>query len=363
MKTPAIEEVRTDVYRVPTDGVEADGTFTWDATTLVVVHVSAGGVHGLGYTYGAAATGALIDEMLADRVRGRDAFDIPAAFVEMSKTLRNAGRPGIGAMAVAAVDTALWDLKARLLSLPLVRLLGQVREAIPLYGSGGFTSYPLERLARQLGEWAAAGFQFVKMKVGREPSADSERVRAAREAIGPDVGLFVDANGAYARKQALMMADAFGGFDVRWFEEPVCSDDLEGLRLLRDEGPPGMEIAAGEYGYEPVYFRRMLQAQAIDVLQADVTRCGGITGLLQVDALCRAFGVPLSAHTAPALHLHPCGALPSLVHLEYFHDHARIEQMLFDGAVPPRAGQLAPDLVRPGHGLTFKEAQAARYRI
>jgi L-alanine-DL-glutamate epimerase-like enolase superfamily enzyme len=199
------------------------------------------------------------------------------------------------------------------------------------------------------------------MKVGREPARDLERVAAAREAIGPQTKLFVDANGAYDRKQALAFAQEFAAQRVSWFEEPVSSDDLEGLRLIRDRGPPGMEIAAGEYGYDAPYFRRMLSA--VDVLQADVTRCAGITGFLQADALCLAKGMPLSAHCAPALHLHPCCAATSLRHLEYFHDHARIERMLFDGVVEPQDGDLKPDLSRAGHGLTLRDADARRHAI
>jgi L-alanine-DL-glutamate epimerase-like enolase superfamily enzyme len=199
------------------------------------------------------------------------------------------------------------------------------------------------------------------MKVGREPERDPHRVKVAREAIGEDVELFVDANGAYGRKQALAMADTFSKFGVTWFEEPVSSDDLEGLHLIRDQGPPGMAIAAGEYGYDLPYFRNMLLAQAVDVLQADATRCAGITGFLQVGALCEAFCMPLSAHTGPTIHAHPCCALGRVRDIEYFHDHVRIESMFFDGAQQAVDGRLHPDLSRPGLGIELKRADAARY--
>jgi L-alanine-DL-glutamate epimerase-like enolase superfamily enzyme len=264
-------------------------------------------------------------------------------------------------MAIAAVDTALWDLKAKLLEIPLAALLGPARTAIPVYGSGGFTSYTTERLQQQLGGWADSGMRYVKMKVGREPERDLERVDAARTAIGESTQLFVDANGAYTRKQALALAQGYAEIGVTWFEEPVSSDDLAGLRLLRDHGPPGMAITAGEYGYDLPYFRRMLQAQAVDVLQADATRCAGITGFLGAAALCEAFGIPLSSHCAPALHLPLCCAARPAIHLEYFHDHARLERLLFDGAAEPDQGLLAPDLSRPGLGLEFKEQDALCY--
>jgi L-alanine-DL-glutamate epimerase-like enolase superfamily enzyme len=358
---PAIEAVDVATYAIPTDALESDGTFVWDRTTLVVVEISAGGVRGLGYTYAAAATAAIVRETLAKLVLGADVFAIPAMNARMLEAIRNLGRPGIVATAISAVDSALWDAKARLLQLPLAALLGMARSGVPVYGSGGFTSYTTGRLQEQLGGWAAEGMQLVKMKVGRDAGADPARVHAARAAIGDRAQLFVDANGAYTRKQALALALRFADDDVRWFEEPVSSDDLDGLRLIRDRAPAGMDIAAGEYGFDPFYFRRMLDAGAVDVLQADATRCGGVSGFLAAHALCDARGLPLSAHCAPALHVHLGCALPRVCHIEYFHDHQRIERMLFDGVTVPRDGLLAPDLGRPGFGLDLKRADAQRF--
>jgi L-alanine-DL-glutamate epimerase-like enolase superfamily enzyme len=288
---------------------------------------------------------------------------IPAAWTAMVRAIRNLGRPGIASMAIAAVDAALWDLKARLLGLPLVTLLGASRARVAAYGSGGFTSYSEQRLREQLAAWAEGGFARVKMKVGRDPRADVSRVRVAREAIGAAVELFVDANGAHTKEQALAQAERFAAWGVSWFEEPVSSDDLEGLRWMCDRAPAGMSIAAGEYGYDAPYFRRMLEAGAVHVLQADATRCAGITGLLAVGALCDARNVRLSCHCAPALHAHAACAIPAVVHVEHFHDHARIEEMLFDGVVSPKRGELEPDLARPGNGLVFKARDAARFSL
>lgn len=359
----AIESIQVAAYTIPTDFPESDGTFTWDSTTLVLVEATAGGRTGIGFTYASTASAHLIRDQLAGAVQGCDACDIPAAWESMVRAIRNIGRPGVASTAIAAVDAALWDLKGRLLDLSLVALLGAVRESIPVYGSGGFTSYSIDQLREQLGGWAADGIRRVKMKIGRDPEADPERVRAAREAIGPEAELFVDANGACTRKQALALAERFAEHGVAWFEEPVSSDDLDGLRLLRDRGPAGMDIAAGEYGYDLFYFRRMLEAGAVDVLQVDATRCAGITEFLRAGALCTAWNVPLSAHTAPSIHAHPCCALAPAVHVEYFHDHARIERMLFDGALVPRDGSLFPDCSRPGLGLEFKRADAEQWRV
>jgi L-alanine-DL-glutamate epimerase-like enolase superfamily enzyme len=271
------------------------------------------------------------------------------------------GREGLAATAISAVDAAIWDLKARLLDLPLVSLLGPRRDAVPIYGSGGFTNYSDETLCAQLSCWSEQdGCRWVKMKVGADPDRDPQRVSAARRAVGK-AGLFVDANGAYSVRQALQLAEIFAQHDVAWLEEPVSSDDLAGLRMLRRRVPARMEIAAGEYGYTTDYFRRMLNAKAVDVQQADATRCGGFTGWLEAAALCEAHHIDLSGHCAPSLHLHAACAVPRLRHLEWFHDHVRIEQMLFDGAPAPRDGVIRPDLSRPGIGLAFKRQDAERF--
>ena len=356
-----ITESSVSVFTVPTEGPESDGTLEWTSTTLVITEVKAGRVSGLGYTYGHKAIAVLIQDMLLPLLRGRDAMDVMGNWVAMTRAVRNQGRPGIASMAIAAVDAALWDVKARLLDLPLVTLLGAVRDAVPVYGSGGFTSYPIDRLQRQLAGWVERGIRAVKMKVGRTPDEDPLRVLRAREAIGAEADLFVDANGAYSATQALAQAEAFADARVTWFEEPVSSDDLEGLRVVRDRAPAGMDIAAGEYGYELHYFRRMVEAGAVDVLQADATRCAGITGFLQAAALCDAYNLPLSSHTAAALHLHPCCAAPRVRHVEYFHDHERIERMLFDGIPELVNGMLRPDVSRAGLGIELKRADARRY--
>jgi L-alanine-DL-glutamate epimerase-like enolase superfamily enzyme len=358
----AVEGLEVGAYTIPTDQPEADGTLAWDSTTIVVAHAHGGGESGLGYTYADVATAKLIESKLAGIVTGCDAMAPQAAWESMVEQTRNLGRPGITSMAIAAVDVALWDLKARALGLPLSKLLGMAHERVAVYGSGGFTTYSAQRLAEQLAGWVEQGIPRVKMKVGSAPGEDPERVKLARGVIGEDAELFVDANGAYSRKQALELAEQFrGDAGVSWFEEPVSSEDLEGLRLLRDRAPAGMAIAAGEYGDDAPYFRRMIEAGAVDVLQADVTRCGGITELLRVGALCRAYNLPLSLHCGPAVHLHPASALEQFVHLEYFHDHVRIEHMLFDGVVEPVDGELTPDPDRPGMGLELKRQEAERY--
>jgi L-alanine-DL-glutamate epimerase-like enolase superfamily enzyme len=356
----AVDQVDVSAYTIPTDEPESDGTLEWDETTIVVVEVGAGGETGLGYTYGPKAVATLVEEKLADVLSGSDPMSVGGSWAEMGRQLRNAGRPGIGSMAIAAVDIALWDLKARLRGMPLVEALEAEGEAVPLYASGGFTSYSNERLAEQLGGWADAGFTRVKMKVGREPDRDPVRLDAARAAIGDEDELFVDANGAFSREQALDWADRLEReWDVSWFEEPVSSADFEGLRRVRERSR--LDVAAGEYVYVAADARNLLAAGAVDCLQADVTRCGGITGFLEVAALAEEHGIDLSAHCAPQVSVHACAAVSRLRHLEWFHDHVRVERLLFDGVLEPRDGELRPDRSRLGHGLELKRTDAARY--
>lgn len=361
---PPIGAVRAQAFTIPTDAPEADGTASWDSTTIIVVHAKAGDWEGIGYSYADSSVAMLVTSKLASVVAGLDAMAPPRAWRAMQVAVRNLGREGLAACAISAVDSALWDLKAKLLELPLAYLLGRYRDEVPIYGSGGFTSYDDAQLAEQLSGWVEQdGCRWVKMKVGTHADRDPTRVAVAKAAIG-DATLFVDANGAYGVKQAIDLAARFAGEQgVTWFEEPVSSDDLAGLRRVRNHAPPAMEVAAGEYGYEPTYFRRMLEAGAVDVLQADATRCGGITGFMLAAAQAEAFHVDLSAHCAPALHRHLGLVAPRFRHCEWFHDHVRIERMLFDGAPVPRGGVIAPDPGRPGLGLVFKQQDAAQFAV
>ncbi|MGW4169417.1 enolase C-terminal domain-like protein [Streptomyces chartreusis] len=363
---PLVERLDVSAYRIPTDLPGGDATLTWDATTLVLVEATAAGRTGLGFTYGSPATAPVIEHELADLVVGHDVFDVPAANDRMSRALRNAGRPGVAAGAVSAVDTALWDLKARLLHLPLVRLLGAAREEVVVYGSGGLTPYTDRQLEQQLRGWTEQGIDRVKIKVaeswGRREAHDLHRTALARRVVGDGAELYVDANGGYTRKQAVRMAAAMTDLGVTWLEEPVSSDDLTGLREVREA--VAADVAAGEYGYDLPYFARMTASGAVDCLQADVTRCGGITVWLRAAALAEGLGLHISGHCAPHLHAHVAAAVPNTRHLEWFHDHVRIEDMLFHGTLDPLGGTLTPGASgEPGHGLTLNRTAADRYRI
>jgi L-rhamnonate dehydratase len=353
---PALDDLRVSSLSIPTDAPESDGTLAWDSTGVVIVELEGAGASGLGWTYADAAAGEVVSRKLMPALDGCDLDDVPAAWMAMRRAVRNDGAQGLVMTAISAVDLALWDRFARARDLPLAVALGAFRDEVSVYGSGGFCSYDDRKLAEQLGGWAADGMRMVKMKIGADPEADPHRVDVARRAIGAGVELFVDANGAYAAREAVRRAhelDRAGG-GITWLEEPVSSRDREGLAFVRERVPPHMAVAAGEYVSDPQDALELLRSRSVDVLQADATRCGGATGLRAIGALAAAHGVPLSAHCAPALHAHAACAVERLAHLEYFHDHVRIEQLVFEGAPEPQHGCLRFDRARAGHGLALR---------
>ncbi len=362
-----VSSVTCRVYRVPTDQPEADGTVAWSSTTVVAVEVAAGDAVGLGWTYASAGCQAVIAEELTDAVVGTSALDIPRAHEAMVRACRNLGRPGIVASAVSAVDVALWDVKARLLGVSLADLFGRCRDAVPVYGSGGFTTYDDRAMAAQLEHWVEVlGIPRVKIKIGESwgtaVGRDLDRVAVCRGVVGDDVEVYVDANGGYTAKQAVRVGhqlDQDSG--VVWFEEPVSSDDLAGLRHVREQ--LRLDVAAGEYGYDETYFDRMVGAEAVDCVQADVTRCGGYTSWLRIAALAAAHGLHISGHCAPQLHSHVAASVPNLRHVEYFHDHSRLDALLFDGVAVPVGGCLKPDIERFGHGMALRRSDAASFQV
>jgi L-alanine-DL-glutamate epimerase-like enolase superfamily enzyme len=355
-----ITEVRAAAYRFPTAKPEADGTLEWDATTAVVVQVRAGDVEGLGWTYSAGAAALLIDEQLSRAVLGQDADDVAKCWSAMRRACRNLGARGLAMQAISAVDIALWDLKARAHELSLVELFGSCRDGVPVYGSGGFTSMSSDELRAQVDEWLAAGCTAVKIKIaeacGHRVERDLARVTQVRGQVGDDVTLMVDANGGYARAQARRLGAAFDDLGVAWFEEPVSSDDLDGLAAVRDS--VRCDVAAGEYAADSYDIERL--CPVVDCLQLDVTRCGGYTGFLRGAAIAAGHNLEVSAHCAPALHAPVAAATPNLRHVEWFADHVALEPLLVDGVPVLEAGAMLPNRT-PGHGLRLR-LDADRWR-
>jgi L-alanine-DL-glutamate epimerase-like enolase superfamily enzyme len=352
---PPIDRVTTAVYRFPTPEPEADGTLQWDATTAVTVTLHAGGQTGLGWTYSTGAAAAVIGEHLAAAVHDRDAFDVAGGWAAMHRACRNLGTKGLVMQAISAVDIAWWDLKARLLDVSLVGLMGRCRDAVPVYGSGGFTTLSDAQLAEQVQWWESAGCTAMKIKIaeswGTRVERDLERVRQLRRLAGSTVEAMVDANGGYSTAQARRVGVALDELGVTWFEEPVSSDDTEGLASVR--GAVRCDVAAGEYAADGYEARALLDV--VDCLQLDATRCGGYTGWLRGAALAAAHNMQVSGHCAPALHASVAAAVPNLRHVEWFADHARLEPVLVDGAPDVRDGALQLDPSRPGHGMQLSQ--------
>ncbi len=358
---PPITGVHTGVYTFPTPSPEADGTLRWDATTAVAVTLEAGGERGLGWTYSSAAAAAVIGDKLAGAIHGQCAFDTAGNWAAMQRAGRNLGTKGLVMQALSAVDIAGWDLKARLLGVSLTSLFGRCRAEVPIYGSGGFTTLTDAELEQQVDWWRSVGCTMMKIKIGESwgtcVERDLDRVHVLRDLAGAHAELMVDANGGYSAGQARRVGAALDDLGVVWFEEPVSSDDTEGLAVVR--AALRCDVAAGEYAADLYDVRTLLPV--VDCLQLDVTRCGGYTGWLRAAALAQAHNLQVSGHCAPSLHACVAAAVPNLRHVEWFADHARLEPLLADGLPVARAGALHPDPTSLGHGMRLS-AQSSRWR-
>ena len=360
-----IDRIDVSAYKVPTDSPESDGTYrvgcdhAWSWSRR-----PAGGKTGLGYSYADTATARLVRDLLAGVVKGRDAMAVPGAWSAMVAAIRNLGRPGIASMAISAVDAALWDLKARLLDVALVTLLGAVREAAPVYGSGGFTSYSIEQLRDQLGGWAAAGHP-AGQDEDRPPSG-----RRPRPGPGRPRGDRAGRRAVRRRQRGLQpQAGAGHGRGVR----RAGRDLVRGAGLLRRprRAPPAARPRRRPaWTSPPASTATTCSTSAgcsrparLTCCRPTATRCGGITGYLRAGALCEARGLPFSAHCARRCTPTPAAPCRPSATSSIFHDHDRIEHMFFDGALTPVGGALHPDPGRPGLGLEFKRQDAARYAV
>jgi L-alanine-DL-glutamate epimerase-like enolase superfamily enzyme len=357
---PPIEQVTTAVYTFPTPEPEADATLQWDHVTAVSVTLEAGGCSGVGWTYSSPAAAAIVVQHLTGAVHGRNAFDIAGGWEQMHRAGRNLGTRGLYQQALSAVDIAWWDLKARLLDVSVATLAGRCRDTVPIYGSGGFTTLSDRQLEDQVNWWRTVGARAMKIKIaeswGTCIERDLNRVQRLADLAGPKAELMVDANGGYSVGQATRVGAALDELGVTWFEEPVSSDDITGLAVLR--AALRCDVAAGEYAADDYDVMALLPA--VDCLQLDATRCGGYTGFLRGAALAAAHNRQVSVHCAPALHAPIAVAIPNLRHAEYFADHARLEPQLVDGAAQVHDGALHPRCDRRGHGMTIAASAAER---
>ena len=324
------------------------------------------GAQGTGYSYtigtGGSSVVALLADHLAPRLLGRDADDIEAIWKDLFFHTHATAVGAITALALAAVDTALWDLRCRRLGLPLWKLAGGAQPRVPVYSTeGGWLQLPVETLVAESVAARDAGFRGVKIKVGRpHVSEDVTRLRAVREAVGPDFELMVDANQAFTVGEAIRRARHYEPLDLAWFEEPLPAEDLGGhVRLAASTSLP---IAVGESIYSLQHFREYLQREACSIVQADVARIGGITPWLKTAHLAESFNVPICPHFLMELHVSLCAAVPNAAWVEYIpqlDDITTSRIAIDDGyAIPPDS---------PGIGIDWDwaaiERQALAHRV
>ena len=268
--------------------------------------------------------------------------------------LRGVGRKGLSFCALSAIDTALWDLKGKIVDLPLYRLLGGNQPRVPVYASGGWTSYDDDQLVDEMKGMVARGFETIKFKVGvengRNLRRDVTRVRKVREAVGPDISLLVDANNGFDAASAIQLANRIREFDIMLFEEPVFADDIPGLaRFRRGTDIP---LATGEHEYTKFGVRDLLLAEAADIVQVDGARAGGYTEMLKCAALTQAWNVKFAPHAMENIHLHLVAAVPNAFMLERLLMFEDITAQVFkDAPVPVDGYMTVPEL--PGLGLAL----------
>jgi len=359
-----IDRVETTLYRIPLPvPVQAASHGVMSEFDLVTVRIDAGaGAAGVGYTvlnagHGVAAA-AIVDNAFRGRLLGEDAGRIEWLWQKLWRGHHYSGRGGLVSFALAAVDTALWDLRGRALGEPLWRLLGGYRPEVRAYAGNIDLNFPRDELLAGVQRSLDAGYRSVKMRLGRPHlREDVERVAAVRDLIGPDVELMTDANEAWRPDEALRAFHALRDFGLVWIEEPIRPDDFAGYARLRAQG--GVPIAAGENLHTVAEFTALIAAGGVDFPEPDLTTCGGITPWMKVARLAEAHGLPVTSHGAHDVHVHLLAAVPNGAYLEV---HGFGLDRFIAQRLELRDGMaIAPD--RPGHGVEFDWAALAAYRV
>jgi L-alanine-DL-glutamate epimerase-like enolase superfamily enzyme len=362
-----ITDVTTTTLHLPQIAPAQDATMFRPASgqTSLFVHVRTdAGLEGLGMSE-ATGTRHVIEQTLRPLLLGRDPLEHERLWEEMFWAVRSYGRKGLALCALSAIDIALWDLKGKIFGAPLYRLLGPYTDAVPVYGSGGWTHLPEGELVREQAGFVERGFPRVKMKVGkafgRAEEEDVRRVAAVRRTLGDGVTLYLDANGGYRAKQAIVLARRFEQYNVAWFEEPVHADDLAGLAEVRRDGP--LPVATGEHEYTKFGFKALLTQGAADIVQPDVARVGGVTEWLKIAHLAAAFNLPVAPHAVSLVHLHLACCTPNLAVVEILGVQQEADRIWYTEIPEPAGGLWSPFPDRPGLGLALDPHAVARYAV
>ncbi len=353
-----IKEIDVHLVSLPVTAGLADATRKVESVGYTVVRITTDqGLEGMGLTYhevGGEATKALILHDLAPKLINRDPFETEVIWETFFHYLRGVGRKGLTFAAISAVDTALWDLKGKIMGMPLFRLLGGARTAVPVYASGGWTSYSDDQLVHEAESMVAQGYRKIKVKLGVEggskPRRDVERIRKVREAIGPDIDLLVDANNCWDAATAVQVANRIREYDIYLFEEPVFADDIPGLAAFKRG--TDIPLGTGEHEYTKFGVRDLVLNNAVDIVQVDVTRVGGYTEILKVAAIAQAWNLKFAPHAMEHIHSHLVSVLPNALFLERLMMFEELTNNIFIDPPMPIEGFLAvPDA--PGLGLTL----------
>lgn len=356
MMNHKIRDVKVHLVSMPVQGGFSDATRKVETIGYTIVRViTEDGLEGFGVTYhevGGEATKLLIEKNIAPRIIGRDPFETEVIWADMFQYLRGVGRKGLMFCALSAVDIALWDLKGKITNLPLYRLFGGNKKEVPVYGSGGWTSYSDEELVEEMKELVSRGYQMIKFKVGfnggNSPSRDVERVRKVREAVGPGIGIMLDANNCWDAAAGARFANRVKDYDIMFLEEPVFADDIPGLKKFKMS--TDLPLATGEHEYTKYGVRDLVINQAADIVQLDGTRAGGFTEMLKVAAVTQAWNLKFAPHAMENIHIHLVSACTNALFLERLLLFEEITRDIYVDAPEPVSGMMTiPD--KPGLGL------------
>lgn len=366
-----ITEVTTTMLRNPEGFVIQDATIPplvpgAKGSMGLWIHIKTDeGTEGLGVGTGNLAIRAVIENNLKDLLIGQDPFNIEKLWNDMFWRVRGYGRKGVAFQALSTVDIGLWDLKAKALGLPLYRLLNPMFEKVPIYGSGGWTNYDEKELVAEQTGYVDRGIPRVKMKVGKDfgqsEREDIARLNAVRKAVGDDVEIYVDANNGYYAKQAIRMSRMFEDYDVKWFEEPVIADDIEGLAAI--SRATTIPVATGEHEYTKYGFKDLIARGAVDIVQPDIGRVGGVTEWMKAAYLAHAFNLPVAPHAVQLVHLHCAMATPNLKVVEYLGSVEKNDDFFYTDYPKPVNGTWAPYPDKPGLGLELNPNVVAEHSL